>query len=142
MRAIQDLLISLTEHKGRKGKIAVARASFELSGGLRPCDDHSGIDWDYWLSRWLSMTRSERLYAARNDILPFLYKKPEIPEPQPRTVKPYTAPQVPAPLPSQIQSNEESVVRSLRELERSGLERDWVSRLAAMAGIEIWPRGT
>ena len=37
----------------------------------------SVLDWSYWKDRWPTMSHSEREYAARNDILPHIYDKPQ-----------------------------------------------------------------
>ena len=136
--AILDLIVLLTREKGRQGKIAAARAAFELSGGLRPCEETTGIDWKYWIARWGSMSRTERLNAAKNEILPPILNQPEppqhVPDKQATPCETYPLPSVNEP---PVPSDEEAIL-ILRNHERNGLPKELLARLSKKMGIERW----
>lgn len=155
-KAILELLTRLLADKGRVGKVATARAAFELGGGRRLGEEGSGVRWDYWLARWGSLSQAERRSFARVEMLPLLLRDPprSIAEPpgSPRPVLvpplPPTAPPPPlrsaepprAPCdPVPRQPSAEDTIRNLRSLAAQGWKPDQVARAAELAGVE-WPQ--
>jgi hypothetical protein len=126
--SLLEFLKQLAKVEGRKGRVAVGRAALELAKDPRALAEPSGIDWSYWLARWASMTHTERSYAARIDILPKLLKTPSVPE---TTGKKNVNTE-------QKQPSKEDCVRSLRNFEKWGWDKNKIAELAALVGIENW----
>jgi hypothetical protein len=78
-QAILTLLSQLVRHKGREGKIIVARAALEIAEGLPVGGVPSGIYWRYWIGRWDDLTRQEQISAAKDTFLPALAPKANAP---------------------------------------------------------------
>lgn len=69
-RDLLAVLAAVAEKHGRAGRAAVARAALELADPAAARG--SVVCWDYWLSRWGDLTRSERRRALRSEVLPGL----------------------------------------------------------------------
>lgn len=116
-RLLQDLC-NIVAGRGRMGKVIAAKAALCLSDPSQK----SGVDWQYWLTRWPMMTRGERMHALRTEIVPVMNTWVQ---PEPKPIERAPEPEMRAPV---------AMEQVFDGLKNRGFDSDLLARLAKKCG--------